>query len=243
MTLHHLSVRIDNTKDHYYPPRDSISIFLRILIEKCNYLIKKLIMCEEISRKTKKEHCHIHIEYEVPLGERVFKSISQKIIRELETNKGEVATLPPRQFSIATKEVKDKDRFMRYPLKDQEDLSNTLQIGYDENDLEIMRALAFEERQVKIASWEKTNKKKEEENSTFEELCDYLTYSCPIDISHLEYQFERYILERLGCKIVCFYRVYKKSKLPFNLDRILFRYLLYKGIATDLEIFQMMSRT
>lgn len=242
MSILHLGIRIDKTDDYYYPIRDSITPILRILNENVNYLIRKLIMCEETARKTGKVHCHIHVQCQVPPNSKVYKSFSQKLIRELE-KQVEVASLPPRQFSVSSKPVKDSLRFMRYPLKDQPNLDAVIYMGYDENQIEIQRCLAFEERQSAIAQWDLKEKKKNEENSTFDELCIYLSYSCPVDISHLEYKFEKCILERLGSKIVTFYRVYKKSKLPFNLDKILFRYLLTKGIADDLEIFQMMSRT
>lgn len=242
MSIFHLSVRIDKTDNYYYPPRDSISIILRILIEKCKFIIKRLVMCEETARITKKVHCHIHLEYLVPESSKVFKSLSQKIKSELaKDNIEEVATLPPRQFSILSKLVKDVARFMRYPLKDQPDTSNTYCIGISETDLEIQRILAVEERQKAIAQFEKNNKKKEEENNTFQELVDYLTIYCPIDNSLLENTISLVDLERIGCKIIRFYKVNKKGKLPFNIDRIIFRYLLVKDLISEVDLFHMMS--
>lgn len=245
----HLSIRIDRTDEYYYPPRDGITVILRVILEKLQYNIVKLIMAEEVARKTKKVHCHVHAQINIPQDSKTYKSLAQKIIREINKQDKsylhEPLVLPPRQFSISEKQVKDILRFMRYPLKDQEDLSGVYSIGYDDDpyELEIQRRLAFEERIKAIAEWEKSQKKKDTENNTFQELVDYLRYHAPIETSLPDYEFSRTSLERIGTKIVTFYRIYKKGKLPFNIDKILFRYLLHQQIASDREIFQMMSRT
>lgn len=220
MSILHLSIRIDRTEDYYYPPREGITPILRILIEKCKYQVKKLIMAEEKARKTQKIHCHIHVQLQVPPDSKTYKSFSQKFIREIQpkgTPTPGIPTymLPPRQFSISSKPVKDILRFMRYPLKDQQDCTNVYQLGYTDEQLEIQRCLAFEERQKAISIWDLKEKKVKEENDTFEQLKAYLDIHAPIDpASLIDQNFnpkDKLDLERLGSKIIDFYRHKKKE--------------------------------
>lgn len=235
---HYLSIRMDEHPGYYYPPIHGIGRVLGLL-GTLNYTIEAVVMAPEVARRTGKPHCHCHVRYKVGDG-RYYKSLNTKLVRMLEDDQYE-ELLKPKSYSISTKTIDDPERFMRYPLKDQNDLGKVVYLGYTKQQIETQRLLATEERAMKIASYEKKLKSHAEEEATWTQLCDYLKVQLVIHTDE-NYSFDYSVIERLGVLIVRFYRMYRKCKLPFNINKVIYRYLLTQQLVSDIQMFELLYR-
>ena len=95
---------------------------------------------------------------------------------------------------------------------------------------------------IKIASYEKKLKSQQDEEATWSQLNDFLKVQFVVHKDNENYSFDYSVIERLGILIVKFYRMYRKCKLPFNINKVIYRYLLAEQLVTDQQMFELLYR-
>lgn len=115
------------------------------------YGIKKMILGIEEKDKFGKEtnkHVHAHMIVEEDFKK---KDTYQKKFRELVKERFGSEIKGNKMYSIKYEiDVEDEVRFMRYPLKQQENIKKFMYSGYKEEEVELMRKMAADEYQIQV---------------------------------------------------------------------------------------------
>lgn len=224
---------------------------------KDRFKIIKYTYGEEISHRSKRPHYHLHllVQRGTPWTQ---KTPIQQLFKQNFKPEDPCDQYGKASFSMKLEDIKDEDKFLGYPLKDQETISHKNYAGMEYTEamrlFYIARTIAREKKEYLI----KKEKDAEKKSNTFRELSIYLDNIISIDPrwpNLIQTETEEENIEYLGkiknitlafwilgtC-IVDFYREKYNSEIPWNIDKLIIRYLCQNNLVLSRDIYKLLSR-
>lgn len=221
------------------------------------FTIKMWTYGEEISHRSKRPHYHLHIVVESKLPWTKTTPIQQLFKQSFKPDEKEYL-YGKSAFSMKLELIKDIDKFLGYPLKDQETISQKNYDGMDYTEAmrlyHIARTISREKKEYLI----KKEQELEKRTNTFRELSIYLDnkiaedprwpnlIQTDVDEGNEEYlgKIKNITLSFwiLGTYIVDFYREKYNSEIPWNIDKLIIRYLCQNHLVLSRDIYKLLSK-
>lgn len=218
------------------------------------FIILRYTQGLEISYKSQRPHIHLHIECS---SSEPWESKTP--IQQLFKNwyKGQ----PYAKLALAfkhEKEIKDIEKFLMYPLKCQEDLTELNYSGMTQSYAKELLIQAKRLYKEKIAFIKKKELKEQDLSNRFKNLRNYLdeelsinqTFALLLEDGENEYGQE-YLgkIKKIGlaCNIIGpliidYYVKNHDCDFPYNIDKIIYKYLLSKKLILSRDLYFIISR-
>ncbi len=236
----------------------SIEPILNYLEDKCKFIIVRYTYGEEVSHKSHRKHFHLHIEVHT---HDVWsqKTPIQQLFKNWQKSKG----IPYAKSALSLKfeeKVGDIEKLLMYPLKTLETLEETAYYGISQayaRDLWVQAKRIYKE---KIEYLGKKELKEESRSNTWKALSVYLTERLKEDprwhlIIKKEEDLESEDMEYLGkiknikqaCvilgpMIVDHYITHHDCDVPWNIDKLIYKYLLQKRLVLSRDIYFILAK-
>jgi len=217
-----------------------------------HFKIIKYTYGEEISYRSKRPHYHLHIELN-----RSTPWLRTTPIQQLFKQGYKGPPYGKASFSMKLEEIKDLDKFLGYPLKDQTTLDTNNFWGMEYHEAMLLFTQA---RTIAREKKEYLNKKEqdlEKRSNTFRELTIYLNNQILSDSrwpnliqEEVEEGNEEYLGKIknitlafwiLGTYIVDFYREKYNSEIPWNIDKLIIRFLCQQKLILSRDVYKLLS--
>lgn len=225
-------------------------------IEGRGFYISLYTYGQEVSFKSKRPHWHLHaILFRTEVWHH--KTTIQQLFKQ--TYKGK--PYGKMTLSMKLEAIEDRDKFLQYPLKDQ-DLLTQRNFNGSDADTDTFSYIKTLHAQATALAREKNKYLKEKENKdsqkkkTYKDLVDFINEKLEYDprwpaLIQTDTENEQYLgkikninlaLFIVGCYIIEFYQVKFDSQIPWNLDRIGIRFLSSHNFILREDIYKLLSR-
>lgn len=239
----------------------SIEPILHYLEDKCNFIIVRYTYGEEVSYKSHRKHFHLHIEVSTH-DVWTQKTPIQQLFKNWQKGKG----IPYAKSALSLKfeeKVEDIEKLLMYPLKTLETLEETAYHGISQSyarDLWVQAKRIYKE---KLEYLGKKVLKEETKSNTWKALSVYLSERLkedprwqliikteedlePFTEVPLEYLGKIYNIKQacviLGPMIVDHYITNHDCDVPWNIDKLIYKYLLQKRLVLSRDIYFILAR-
>lgn len=236
----------------------SIEPILHYLEDKCNFIIVRYTYGEEVSHKSKRKHFHLHIEVSTH-DVWTQKTPIQQLFKNWYKDKGKPYAKSALSLKFEEK-VGDIEKLLMYPLKTLETLEETAYHGISQSyarDLWVQAKRIYKE---KLEYLSKKELKEETRTSTWNNLVTYLNNKIEEDprwqlIIKQEEDLEPEDMEYLGkiksikqaCviigpMIVDHYITHHDCDVPWNIDKLIYKYLLQKRLILSRDLYFILAK-
>lgn len=231
---------------------------LQYLEEKCNFIIVRYTQGVEVSYKSHRKHIHLHIEVS-STDEWSQKTPIQQTFKNWQKSKG----IPYAKSALSLKfeeKVEDYEKLLMYPLKCQETLEESSYHGISQSyahDLWVQAIRIYKEKLLYI---NKKELKEETRSTTWKNLVTDLEDCLKTDprwhiIIKQEEDLETEDLEYLGkiknikqaCiilgpRIVDHYITHHDCDVPWNIDKLIYKFLLQKRLILSRDLYFILAK-
>jgi hypothetical protein len=193
----------------------------------------------EVSLKAKKEHFHWHIHVKAKsiakhFSKQIKSAYDRQVDQELSISDNVGAPFPlTGRFSIKVLTApEDTNRFFRYPFKDLEDLPDTHQLGFTEEELNTMLTQAKTEREIAKKTFEKHENKLNNDKQNRQLMWEWLDKQFPNKFN-MSFNPDRSEdpYYKVAAAIVEYNALYNDHKIPMDLKRRTVCYLSHRGVS------------
>lgn len=217
----------------------------------------------ETSLKSNRPHWHLHLITRTEKERKITKTPITQLFKTWYKQKYPgLNDLPKNQYSIKfEKELRSHEEFLMYPLKCQETIEPNKNYYHVENvkELHAQAKILMKKKKEYI---DKKLLKEETINNVWNQLCNFLTekssedprwihlilteQEAPSDSENYEYLGKirniRMAFNILGPYIVDYYRTNHNSDIPWNIDKMIIKYLCQKNLVLSRDIYFILSR-